>query len=327
MTQMNYRQLGQQFNVSALTMGGGGTGQVWGETTREEAIATTQLAYESGINLFDMAPLYGQGEAERVLALSFQGGYPDDVHVTTKCMVGGIPGEQIENRLITSLEESLQRMARSYVDVYILHGYVIPDGWREALRINALPHIAVEFSNYVEYVIPTFQKLIQQGTIGAFGVTAASIQSANKAVLNHSVVPDVVQCIANALDSPGNMSLSDEIPQPREIIRQANTQSIGVMGIRAVAAGGLTDKLDREVKPTSGEARDFARTSKFRQLAAEMGVSAAHLAHRYSLSMDGVDTVVLGVKNRIELTDCLQAQARGPLTVDEITEVDRSIES
>ena len=36
-------------SVSALTLGGGGLGQVWGETTREEAVATVNLAIEKGI--------------------------------------------------------------------------------------------------------------------------------------------------------------------------------------------------------------------------------------------------------------------------------------
>lgn len=322
---MIQKKLGQLFDVSALTLGGGGTGQVWGDTTREEAIATTRLAYDSGITFFDMAPLYGRGEAEEVMNLSFAAGYPDDLRVTTKCMVGGIPGDQIEERLTSSLEKSLQRMKRDRVDVYILHGYVIPDGWSDAVRVNALPHIAVEFSNYIEYLVPTFQKLMRQGKIGAFGVTAASTQAANEAVLDYEVKPDVVQCIANLIDSPGNMAISNETPSPRECISKAHSQSIGVMGIRAVAAGALTDKLDRDVKSSSGESIDFQRTSGFRALAKRRGVSSASLAHRYALSMGGVDTVVLGVKNREELTDCLAAEAAGVLSAEEMQEIEQSV--
>ena len=37
-------------SVSALTLGGGGLGQVWGATTREEAVATARLAAEQGIH-------------------------------------------------------------------------------------------------------------------------------------------------------------------------------------------------------------------------------------------------------------------------------------
>jgi hypothetical protein len=38
--------------------------------------------------------------------------------------------------------------------------------------------------------------------------------------------------------------------------------------------------------------------------------------------MPGVDTVVLGVKNRAELPDCLAAEAKGPLTPDVCREID-----
>ena len=43
---------------------------------------------------------------------------------------------------------------------------------------------------------------------------------------------------------------------------------------------------------------DYRRAAPFRELAREVGESPASLAHRYALSLDGVSTVVLGVKNR-----------------------------
>ena len=58
--------------VSSLTLGGGGIGNVWGETSRAEAIETVNLAYNSGINHFDVAPMYGKGEAEKVLGLALK---------------------------------------------------------------------------------------------------------------------------------------------------------------------------------------------------------------------------------------------------------------
>jgi hypothetical protein len=39
------------------------------------------------------------------------------------------------------------------------------------------------------------------------------------------------------------------------------------------------------------------------------------------LSVSGVATVVLGVKNRAELAECVEAAARGPLTADELNAV------
>ena len=41
-----------------------------------------------------------------------------------------------------------------------------------------------------------------------------------------------------------------------------------------------------------------------------------------ALSMSGVDTVVLGVKNRAELAECVRAEAAGPLANDIVAKVD-----
>ena len=62
---MHFRNFKPFSKVSALTLGGGGIGQVWGETTKEEAIQTVHSALDHGINHFDVAPMYGKGEAER----------------------------------------------------------------------------------------------------------------------------------------------------------------------------------------------------------------------------------------------------------------------
>ena len=87
------------------------------------------------------------------------------------------------------------------------------------------------------------------------------------------------------------------------------------MAIRAVASGALTDALDREANdPTQS---DYARADGFRSLAADLGQSPAALAHRYALSVPGVATVVLGVKNRTELAEIVAAEAAGPLTEEE----------
>jgi aryl-alcohol dehydrogenase-like predicted oxidoreductase len=63
----------------------------------------------------------------------------------------------------------------------------------------------------------------------------------------------------------------------------------------------------------------------FRALAREIGESPAALAHRYSLSIPGVATAILGVKNRSELRDCVAAAARGPLDRELITRIDAAV--
>ncbi len=96
------------------------------------------------------------------------------------------------------------------------------------------------------------------------------------------------------------------------------------MGIRAVQAGALTAAIDRPLPPDHPEMRDYLRAAGFRRLAAELGHGPAALAHRYALSL-GVDTVVLGVKNRAELAECLAAAEAGPLPADLVGQIDASV--
>jgi aryl-alcohol dehydrogenase-like predicted oxidoreductase len=322
---MRYQKLGDCFEASRLTLGGGGIGQVWGATDRSEALATVRLAADSGINFFDMAPMYGSGEAESVMGQAFAEGLSKDVHLTTKYLLGDCPEDKIFATLSTSLEESFARMGREYVDLFILHGFVIADGWSEGRQAKLLPRIAVPMSKYQNAVIPAFERLKASGRIGAWGVTTASTQRENIAVVGAAQRPDVVQCITNVLDSSGSMSLMDEVPGPRQVITNAQEAGIGVMGIRAVAAGSLTDALDRDVHPKSAELKDFQRCAGFRELAKSNGVSAAYLAHLYALSMPGVDTLVLGVKNRNELIECLAAEAAEPMSTKLIAAIDTSV--
>ena len=123
----------------------------------------------------------------------------------------------------------------------------------------------------------------------------------------------MVQAISNLLDSPGGIRRFAKPARPRDVIATANAHGVGVMGIRAVQAGALTAEFDRDVSPTHPDGRDYLKAAPYRELCAELGVDPALLAHRYALDMESVDTVVLGVKNRIELAQCVEAESLGPL--------------
>ena len=76
---METHQFGRMAPVSALTLGGGGLGQLWGPTTREECVATVKAAVDAGITLIDLAPRYGDGKAEQVVGEAFGGRLPPGV--------------------------------------------------------------------------------------------------------------------------------------------------------------------------------------------------------------------------------------------------------
>jgi aryl-alcohol dehydrogenase-like predicted oxidoreductase len=92
-----------------------------------------------------------------------------------------------------------------------------------------------------------------------------------------------------------------------------------------VQAGALTDALDRTLPEMHPEMLDYRRAASFRALAREIGESPAALAHRYSLSIPGVATVILGVKNRSELRECVAAAKRGPLDRELLARIDAAV--
>ena len=86
----------------------------------------------------------------------------------------------------------------------------------------------------------------------------------------------------------------------------------------------MTDAIDRDQPSGHGVVTDYEKVAVFRTLAPEFGASPAALAHRYTLAMEGVDTVVLGRKNRAELNECIVAEAAGPLNKETIARIDAS---
>jgi aryl-alcohol dehydrogenase-like predicted oxidoreductase len=317
---MRKAQLGSLGQVSRLTLGGGGIGQGWGETSREEACATIRLALESGIDVLDTAPLYRNCEA--IIGETFEGRLPAGIRITSKCRLGSPPPGEVANRLMQSLDASLAAMRLEHIDVFFLHTNICADDYVYAVRPDRQNVFATTWTIYSEHFIPTMQALIAAGKIGHWGITGTGVPKTILRALAHDKKPAVVQAVTNLLDSPGGMRSYSDDPEPRAIIAAAKKAGVGVFGIRAVQAGALTNAIDRDLKPDHAELRDYARAAPFRALCAKWGEDPAAIAHRYALSMDGVDSLILGVKNRDELRQCLDAEAAGALEPDRIAAID-----
>lgn len=308
---MRSATLGPFGAVSRLTIGGGGIGQAWGETTREEAIATLRGATDAGITLIDTAPMYLNCEA--VVGETYGGRLPDGVRITSKHRLGTPPADMVAPRLTASVEASLTAMRLDHIDLFFLHTNICEDDYAFAVRPDRQDVFATRWSVYAGAFIPAMEALKAAGKIGHWGITGTGVPPTIIKALGHAQRPAAVQAITNLLDSAGGMKNYAEPEQPRAIIQAAVEHGVGVMGIRAVQAGALTGAIDRNLPPEQAEARDFARAASWRELCRELGEDPAILAHRYALSMSGVDTVILGVKNRVELQQCLEAEAAGGL--------------
>jgi aryl-alcohol dehydrogenase-like predicted oxidoreductase len=319
---MQLHKFGSLFPVSTLTLGGGGLGMLWGQTTFEECVAAVHAAVAAGINLLDLAPRYGDGKAERVVGEAFGGRLPEGVHITSKCNLGNPAADRVERVLRQSIETSLRLLQRDKLDIFFLHSNVVPEGhpmWNAA-DVSRFTSLKL----FRSHVRPAFEKLKAEGLIGAWGLTGIGHPDAIIELLAEDPKPAAVQCIANLLDSPGGLKFYHEPAKPREVMAAARANGVGVMGIRAVQAGALTAAIDRDLPADHPEVRDFGLAAAFRALCAEIGENPAIVAHRYALGLP-IDTLVLGVKNRAELADCVAAAEAGPLPADLVVRVDESV--
>ena len=315
-------------SVTALTLGGGGLGQVWGETTREEAIETVNLALEKGINHIDVAPMYGKGEAEIVVGEVFKGKDLGDVKITTKCRLGTLPDDEVYERLNSSLNKSLDNLNMERVDLFLLHSQLRQDDFQLHTLNEYRETNTTSLSSYYNAVIPAFERLKEEGKIGSWGIGGLGQTQAILEVLNHDIQPEAIQCVVNPLNSAGAIGYVDQDFDPQKILTESQKVDVPILGIRAVQAGALTLEMDREPHPSGFDIKDFEDYDKaepFRQLASEWKMNPSILAHRYALSVEKVSSVILGVKNREELLGCLEAESLGELDQDQISAIDMTL--
>jgi aryl-alcohol dehydrogenase-like predicted oxidoreductase len=275
---MQKAQLGAFGEVSRLTLGGGGIGLVWGETTRDEARATLHEAIESGIDFLDTAPLYGACEA--IIGETFNGKLPRGVRITSKCGFGSPPAGEAAARLETTLDNTLKVMRLEKIDLYFLHSNIAPDDYAYAHGDARRDQFSTKWSLYENEVLPAFEMLKAKGKIGAWAITGVGVPDTILEAFSHTPRPAVAQIVANLMDSAGGLRRFEERADPRRVVAAAKAKGIGVMGIRAVQAGALTSAIDRTMSPNQPDAKDYERAAPFRALCKRWGEDPAVVAHR-----------------------------------------------
>ncbi len=325
---MNYRDFKPYSKVSSLTLGGGGIGQVWGETTSEEAIQTVHAALDHGINHFDVAPMYGKGEAERIIGKSLSGLDTDNLFFTTKCQLGTLPDTEVYDKLNHSLTRSLDKMKLEKINLFLLHSQLIDDNFKLFKFDEMREKSATTLSCFFNAAVPAFERLKREGKIDHWGIGGLGQEEAIIQALNHSQAPSAVQCVINPLNSAGAIGYVSEAFNPQAILSECQQLDIPILAIRAVQAGALTSSMDRSPHESGfdkSDFDDFDKAQPFRDLAIDWDESPASLAHRYALSTKGVSSVILGVKNRIELKECIEAEAKDLLSDSEIQQIENCL--
>lgn len=135
---MHYRQLGKTgLNVSELSFGASPLGNVFNDVSEADSIRAVHVAIDHGINFFDVAPFYGDTLAETRLGKALKH-KRNDVFLATKCCrYGNGVFDFSYDRVLQSIDESLERLQVDYVDLLTVHD--IEFGDQQQVLTEAIP--------------------------------------------------------------------------------------------------------------------------------------------------------------------------------------------
>lgn len=184
---MEYRKLAHtDLELSVVTFGSWAAGGwMWGKTDHNAAVEAIKAAYDLGVTSIDTAPVYGQGESERIVGEAIRDFPRDKVQILTKYGMrwdldkGDFAFKSKDNQgnpidiykyagkesIIKECEDSLRRLGTDYIDLYQIH-------W---------PDSTTPLSETFEAV----ERLIEQGKVRYAGVCnydAALLEDASKVI-------------------------------------------------------------------------------------------------------------------------------------------------
>jgi voltage-dependent potassium channel beta subunit len=123
---MHYRRLGRSgLKVSEISLGSWVTfGSQIDEGT---AIEIFREAYDQGVNYFDNADIYANGQAEAVMGKAIKGLPREALVLSSKVFWATMPGPNgrglSRKHIMESVNASLKRLGTDYLDLYICHRF------------------------------------------------------------------------------------------------------------------------------------------------------------------------------------------------------------
>ena len=255
-----------------------------------QAMDCLTAAWDSGMRYFDTAPMYGAGESERLLGRMLRDRPRAEYVLSTK--VGRLvrPGHPDTARtqadwiydfsrdgVLTSLEESLQRLGVDRLDLVFIHDP--DDHWREALD-GAWPALA---------------RLRDEGVIGAVGVGMTQAPMLARFIRETEVDLVLAAGVYTLLDTQADL----------ELLPEAERRGVGVIAAQALH-GGLIDGAPNpefRYRPVDDETR--AKTARIARICREHGVPTAAAAIQFPLGHPTVDCVLTGPASRAQLNENL----------------------
>lgn len=307
-----FGRTGMQLSVLGFGCGAVGGIMVRGDPADQER--TIARAIVAGVNYFDTAVLYGDGESETNLGRILQKLKPANAVVGTKVRLAPGGFGRIGDAVRESLEGSLARLRLDRVDILHLHNSITESGGGSALSARQV----------LDEVVPAFERLRQQGKIRFLGMTAVGDTAALHQVIEARVF-DSAQVVYNML----NPSAADALPPnyPAQdygrLFDKTTAAGVGVVGIRVLAGGALSGSAERHpiaspppepIGSAMNYDADIERARRLRPLVEEgFAASLTEAATRFAISHPAMGTILVGMATPQQFEDALAAVEKGPL--------------
>ena len=300
--------------LSVLGFGCGAVGglMVRGDPRDQERAIARAIA--AGVNYFDTAVQYGNGESEKNLGRVLQRLKPGNVAVGTKVRLPSADFGGIADAVAKSLEASLARLRLDRVDIFHLHNAITATGGGEALSVRQV----------LGDVVPAFERLRQQGKTRFLGLTAIGDTAALHQVIDARVF-DSAQVVYNMLNPSAAAALPANYPAQDygRLFDHTRAAGVGVVGIRVLAGGALSGSAERHPiaspppEPIGSAMRydaDIVRARRLMPLVKEgFAASLTEAATRFALSHPAMGTILVGMATPQQFEDALAAVQKGSL--------------
>ena len=308
---MKKNRLGRtELKVSQIVLGGGWVGGLFIDPDLGVIEKALVKAINAGINWIDTAESYSEGQSEKNIGLLLSSIKNNNICISSKARLEPISSETIFSQLDRKIDESLERLNRSYIDLYQLHNRIEKVGTNE--------HFSAREIIQRKGVLDSMEKLKSEGRIKNIGITALGNLEPIKEVISTNGF-DTAQVYYNLLNPSSAFKKRDKWDDHdfSGIVDQCLKYDMGIMCIRIFAAGYLATDIrhGREIPVTQGisEIEQKRRIEKLFELLKNEQGERAQLALRYGLSNQSLSCIVTGLSKIEHLDQIIEAESLGPL--------------
>jgi len=307
-----YGRTGMKISVLGFGCGAVGGLMVRGNPSDQER--TIARALDVGVNYFDTAVQYGNGESEKNLGRILQVLKPANAIVGTKVRLPSADFGRIADAITKSLDGSLARLRRDNVDIFHLHNAVTLSGGGEALSVKKVQ----------DEVVPAFERLRTAGKIRFHGLTCVGDTAALRQVIDSRAF-DSAQVVYNMLNPSAAVALPANYPAQDygRLFDRTKAAGAGVIAIRVLAGGALSGSAERHpiaspppepIGSAMSYEGDIARARRLQPLVPEgFAASLTEAATRFAITQPAVGTILVGMATPQQFEDAFAAVAKGPL--------------